>query len=363
MKIHLTKEYYEKSNLYYKDCIDCGKCTKCCPIIDKGSRKPKAFLKDLKEPTEVEFEDAISCLKCGYCKSVCPKSVDIGELLFELKKINVKFNVDKKYRKKYRIIESHQKNSFRKILINTTKTKRVFFPGCSLSASNPSIVKELSQMLNKDDIGLFSGCCASPSSISGDLELYNKNQYKIEKEFKENGIEEVIVACSNCYMALQNIDGIKVTSVYSVLEKMELINVDYVKSSIKDEFIIHDPCPTRFEEEVQSSARKLLKKSGVKFSEFKNNRSQTSCCGDGSMVSVLNTDMSKLQLKKRVNEANDLKILSYCQSCVNNFKSQKNDSKHLLEILINANSFEKETSTLKKWGNRYMISKYVNELK
>ena len=81
MKIHLTKEYFDKANSYYENCIDCGKCVKCCPIIDKDGRKPKAFLNSLMKPSDVEFTDSISCLKCGYCKSVCPMSVDIGELL------------------------------------------------------------------------------------------------------------------------------------------------------------------------------------------------------------------------------------------------------------------------------------------
>jgi len=364
MKIYLNKEYFDKANSYYENCLDCGKCVKCCTIIDKDGRKPKAFLNSLMKPSNVEFTNSISCLKCGYCKSICPMSVDIGELLYELKKVNVKFSRDKKYRKKYKIIESHQKKSFRNIFINSTKNKRVFFPGCSLSGANPSLVKELSKILRKDDIGLFSGCCGSPSYISGDLDLFNKNRDKIKKEFEKNGIEEVIVACSNCYMALQDIDNLKVTSVYKVLEESQLFDVSHLNFASESEFIIHDPCPTRFEKDIQSSARSLLDKSGIKFSEFKYNRSATSCCGDGSMVSVLDTDMSKHQLIKRVSEAKDAKILSYCQSCVNNFKSQKNDSRHILELLINSGSnVVHETSTLQKWGNRYMISKYVNEFK
>ncbi|MGB3367722.1 MAG: (Fe-S)-binding protein [Acidaminobacteraceae bacterium] len=364
MKIHLNNEYFAKVKLYHESCIDCGRCLKCCPIIDKDGRKPKTFLENLIMPSDVEFMDSISCLRCGYCKSVCPMSVDIGELLYELKMVNVKFSRDKKYRRKYRVIESHQKNLFRSMFINSTENKRVFFPGCSLSASNPSLVKELSRILEKDDIGLFSGCCASPSSISGDIDLFNKNRDKIKKEFEDNKVEEVIVACSNCYMALQNIDNIKVSSLYKVLEDGDLLDVSYRKPDIDSEFIIHDPCPTRFEEDIQSSARYLLEKSGIKFNEFKYNRSSTSCCGEGSMVSVLDTDMSKHQLSRRVSEAKEVKIISYCQTCVNNFKSQNNDSSHILELLINSgNRVVKEKSTLGKWSNRYRISKYVNELK
>lgn len=363
MKIHLKNDYFELANIYHNNCIDCGQCIKCCPIINKEARRPKKFLEDLKKPSEEEFVDSISCLNCGYCKAVCPKSVDIGELLFELKKVNVRFRKDRKYQKKYRVIKSHQKNSFRELLINATKSKRVFFPGCSLSASNPTLVKEVSKLLRTNDIGLFSGCCASPSSVSGDIDMFNENKEKIRLKFQRAGVEEVIVACSNCYMAFKDIDTIKVTSIYKTLEEGNYILDKSIDSTYKD-YMLHDPCPTRFEADIHESVRILLNKCGVEFDEFEYNKKNTACCGDGSMVSVLNTEISKKQLRKRVDEAKESNIISYCQSCVNNFKSQDNGSKHILEFLFEDDTSKKrDTNTIEKWINRYRISKYIDELK
>jgi Fe-S oxidoreductase len=364
MKVHLEKKYFDKAKDYYDRCVDCGKCVKCCPIMTDVSRTPKQFLKSLMLPTNDDFIESTSCLNCGYCKSICPKSLDIGELLYELKKVNVKFNRDKKYRHKYRVILSHQKNSFIKLLVNSTANEKVFFPGCSLSANNPAIVIELSKRLKEDGIGLYSGCCASPSNISGDIGTFNKNKSKIEQNFKKYGIKEVFVACSNCYIALKKIEGIKVTSVYELLKTDKYIDTSISNTYKSQIYILHDPCPTRFENEIHHSVRDLLNKVSVKFTEFENSRENTSCCGDGGMVSVLNKEISNYQLQNRTKEANGKNIISYCQSCVNNFKSQNNDSKHILEFLIDVDvETNLATSTLKKWSNRYVVSKYVNKLK
>lgn len=363
MKRHLGNDYFDKSNLNYKDCIDCGKCIRCCPIIAKDNRSPKQFLERLINPSGEEFDDASACLKCGYCHSVCPKSIHIGELLYELKKVNVKFSKDKKYRQKYRIIVSHQKNSFRKLFINVKSSNKVFFPGCSLSASNPNLVKELSKRLKNQGIDLFSGCCASPSYISGDCNLFKKNRGIIESKIVENNIDEIIVACSNCYVALQGIEGVKVRSIYNLLLDEDII--DYKKANLDQlkEYIVHDPCPTRLEDEIHSSVRELLSRADIKYVEFKNNKKNTSCCGDGSMVSVLNTDISTSQLEKRVCEAEGKNIISYCQSCVNNFRSQNNKSMHILEILMDTHAnYLKENTSVHRWFNRYTISKYVDKL-
>ena len=363
MKQHLNKEYFEKANTFYNKCVDCKKCLKCCPIIEKEGRSPKEFLKSLSNPSNIEFEDSISCLNCGYCKAVCPMSVDIGHLLFELKKINVKHNKNNDFKKKYKIIKSHQKNSFRKVFINTTESKRVFFPGCSLSANNPELVMKLSELFKESGIGFFSGCCASPSSISGDIELSNNNMKIIIDEMKSKGVEEVIVACSNCYMAFKNNKELEISSIYKVLNENNLIDFESIKN--RNDFIIHDPCPTRHEDHIHQSIRELLTKANISFKEFEHNRRETACCGDGSMVSVLNKDISHIQLSKRVEDAKDKRIISYCQSCVSNFKKQLNASLHVLELLLEVDSYkEKENiNTLKKWKNRYTISKYVNKLK
>jgi Fe-S oxidoreductase len=63
---------------------------------------------------------------------------------------------------------------------------------------------------------------------------------------------------------------------------------------------IHDACATRHDNGVQDSVRHLLEKLGVQVTELEDNRSLTTCCGYGGLMSFGNPEVAEKVINRRV---------------------------------------------------------------
>lgn len=349
------------------ECINCFKCTKGCPIILTGYDNPKEFISAAESENKFSINDPFKCLSCGFCKTVCPKGIDIEAIIYEHKKewiVRHKKSSIKTddFHKRYKVIDSHQTNSFRIPMIQAEHKDRLFFPGCALTGARFDLVMELSKDMDSHGIGLFSGCCGSPSLHVGDVVSFEEHTNKIIDELNKSKTKELIVACSNCMRAFEKIiekanHEIQLISLYSMIG--EVANHRLINDKVCNmDFVIHDPCPTRNNTGIHDDVRDLLERLNVLVAEFQYNRQNTTCCGDGGMAAVMAKDIKDTQLNKRVDEAGDRAIISYCQSCVNNFKSKGNKSVHILE-LIYPEIETKDNGTLIKWLNRYKLARYI----
>lgn len=349
------------------ECINCFKCTKGCPIILSGYDTPKDFIHAVESGNKFFILDPFKCLSCGFCKTVCPKGIDIEAVIYEHKKDWIVRHKESSiktddFHKRYKVIESHQTNSFRTPMIQAEQKDRLFFPGCALTGASLDLVMELSKDMESYDIGLFNGCCGSPSLHVGDVDSFEENTKKIIDALNKSKTKELIVACSNCMRAFDQIiekadHEIKLTSLYSMIDEVAGHRLKNIKG-YNMEFVIHDPCPTRNNLVIHDDVRELLDRLDVSVGEFKYNRQNTICCGDGGMAAVMAKDSKDNQLFKRVDEAGNRAIISYCQSCVNNFKSKGNKSVHILD-LIYPKIKTKDNGTLIKWLNRYKLARYI----
>lgn len=67
------------------DCIKCKRCTRNCPSAKHGGIIPDSVVAEVSEGT---YEgDPWTCLMCHKCSMVCPKDIDIAELIRELRYI------------------------------------------------------------------------------------------------------------------------------------------------------------------------------------------------------------------------------------------------------------------------------------
>lgn len=360
-----------KNNL--EICVDCGLCYKVCPMMNSFGKTPKNILIDI-DNGKINYDKiAYSCMLCNACTEVCPKGINLKEMFYNfrikayrenLKDTSKKFNL--------RAVKGHQNSSTSRLLTskkNNNKVQRVFIPGCSLSGYNNEIIFKIKDYLadNLGDIELVLECCGKPSKDIGNLELFESNLKKIENNFKDKGVVEIIVACENCYKTFgSSLKDVKVITLWEVINKIgipgELKN-NYL--NFNEEFALHDPCPIKKDYQIHDSVRNILKELGVKIVEFENNRDKTECCGCGGMVGVTNKELWLVQKNKRANSTDCKNIISYCESCINTFKTSDKNTLHILDLIFNEDVIkgkiksQKSISTINQWINRIKLANKV----
>lgn len=364
MKITISKNMLEKVKVNESKCIDCKKCYIECSMMKEYAASPKLLMQDIINENQVDKDIPYSCMLCGLCESVCPKDIDLKNMFHGLRK--EAFNNKKQLPKGYNVIRFHQINSFSPIFCTNKKNgsaKRVFLPGCSLTSYSYELVKKTFEYLNEKlgDISLDINCCGKPTEAMGDMDKFQKYFSRLENKYKNSGVEEIIVACPNCFNTIKKYSSnIKVTTIWEIINEFGVQEklVNYY-SDLEMSFTLHDPCPMRYESKVHNDVRKILDSLGVKYKEFEKNRENSQCCGSGGMVRVTNYKISNTQTNKRANDAKTDAIISYCESCCESMLMANKKSLHVLDFIFNEDVIERnkftqeKTSTLYKWSERY----------
>ena len=356
-------------------CIGCKLCMDNCPMLDQYCDSPDKLLSKIIVDQKVDEIIPYSCALCGQCSQVCPKRVDLNKVFLELRIDAVKKNKGIPKRIPNRPVKLHQKNSFSNLFTTDieglnkeddskeSKIKRVFFPGCALTAYSPKMVMEIYDYLKNKlpGIGIMLSCCGNPTYSMGEVDKFNGYYKKLQEDFDIIEVDEIIVACQNCYKTLgKNSPNQKVTSLWDIISEFGIPKDKVGKGkNIKKTFAIHDPCPTRENSHIHDSVRSIIDEVGLSVSEMKFSREKTLCCGSGGMLGITNKDLAVEQMKRRANQTENKYIITYCQECVESMKRGGKKSIHLLDLLfcddiyINNDFNQKERSTLKKWFNRY----------
>ncbi|MGG5460695.1 (Fe-S)-binding protein [Clostridium sp. B9] len=360
-----------KSNI--DKCVDCGACYKVCPMMNSFGESPKKILQDIYD-YKINFQDiSYSCMLCNACTEVCPKDIDLKDMFHKFRIRSYKHDIKNTRRKfKLRVVQNHQKGSFSKLLTskhNNKSVKRVFMPGCSLSGYDNEIIFKVKEYLDEKlgDTEIVLKCCGKPSKDIGDIELFNNNISSIEEYLESKNVDEVIVACENCYKTFsESFKNIKVITLWEVMSNEGVpARCLGAYSDLEEEFALHDPCPIKKEPQIHEAVRNILNDLDIKIVEFKKNKSNTECCGSGGMVGVTNKELWEKQKNKRANSTECNNIISYCESCVNTFKSSGKNVLHLLDLIFNEDVLigkrlnQKEVSTMNQWVNRIKLANKV----
>lgn len=347
-----------------KKCIDCKQCMKGCPMLDKFCDSPKKLLGQLKSTMDFEYYLPYSCMLCGYCTKVCPKEVDLKNLFLELRR-DVVNHGDGKLPKKLNIggVEFHQKLSFSNLFtsdIQNLQSDTIFFPGCGLISYSPKIVENAYDYLRSkiEGIGMYTKCCGKPTAFMGKDNKFKEYYSILEKEFKDRNINKIITGCQNCFMTIKNNSkDIEIISLWEILANFGIPEEkkDMGKNT-PSKFTIHDPCPTRNEDVIHSSVRKIINELGFSVDEMSFNRGKTLCCGSGGMVSITQPHIAKAHTIRRAQEAKTEYIITYCQECVESMRKSGKSSYHILDLLFNKEFEDIEQinqGLMTKWFNRY----------
>jgi Fe-S oxidoreductase len=376
-KIRLSEDMLERIDTMSRECIDCKKCMKNCIMLDKYCDSPKEIFSEISRLGEVDIKIPYSCNLCNLCTEVCPKNINQKQLYLELR--NYTFKTDKKAIKPlgYKVVKFHQKNSFSKLFsASAKKTEQVsttaFIPGCSLMSYNPEIVMKTYEHLQNiiPGIGIILKCCGNPTHTMGDEQGFKHYYSQLDKEIQRLKVTEIITTCPNCFITIKkNSPNLKITTVWEkILEDGIPEGLINKYKDVNTIFSLHDPCPTRYENNTQVAVREIIKKIGIRIEEYKFSKRETVCCGAGAMVGVTNNNLAVKHMSKRAADAPTEYILTYCQSCAESLSRGGKGTVHLLDLMFNEEmyqslSFEqKKSNTAKKWINRYKGKRRIEKL-
>ena len=366
-----TIEIVEKE----QKCIGCNACMKGCPMLDRFCDSPKTLLKKLLDEKSFDYKLPYSCMQCGYCTKVCPVDVDLKHLFMELRKDTVN-QTDGKLPKDLNTsnVAMHQKLSFTGLFskkIQHLESDTVFFPGCALQAYSPDLVEKVYSYIRKTTkgAGYYNVCCAKPTKMMGKDSEFQKIYLGIDEEFKRRKVKRVITGCQNCYMTiLSNSPDIEVISLWEYIDKSGVpaeaknkykIKKDEGSNTNKSEysFVLHDPCPTRDVDSIHVAVRNIIAALGIEIDEMKYSKGRTLCCGAGGMVAITQNDIAKAHMRRRATEKDADYILTYCQECVESMRRGGSKSLHILDLIFLDDFLEVNQgnqSTLDKWKNRFI---------
>ncbi|MFT5871896.1 MAG: Fe-S oxidoreductase [Clostridium sp.] len=380
--IKLSKGILERVDTMSRECIDCKKCMNNCIMLGNYCTSPKDFFGSIRMSGEIDIEIPYSCNLCNLCTEVCPKKINQKEFFLGLR--NYAFKTQKKVVKPlgYKVVKVHQKNSFSKLFSASSKniekvSTTAFIPGCSLMSYSPEIVMKTYEYLQIviPGIIIILKCCGNPTHAMGDEQGFMQYYSELHDELRKLKVTEIITTCPNCFVSIKrNSPNLKITTVWEkIIEKgiPEILINKYKNLDIK--FSLHDPCPTRYEDNTHETIREIIKIMGITIKEFKFTKKQTVCCGAGAMVGVTNNQLAAAHMNKRADQAPTQHILTYCQSCAESLSRGDKNTVHLLDLMFNeemlnekvfsTTSFlQKKNNTAQKWINRYKGKRKIEKL-
>jgi NADPH-dependent glutamate synthase beta subunit-like oxidoreductase len=336
-----------------KRCLhcECLECVKVCEYLAHYKSYPKRYIRELYNnyciTLGVHSSNRLmnSCALCELCTTVCPEKLSMGGFILETRQAMVKIG---------KMPPSVHAFALRDLAFSTSErftlarhqpghqsSRYVFYPGCQLSASSPRQVFKIYQHLQQSlagGVGLMLGCCGAPAEWSGRQELFGETLAAARQQWEELGSPQVIAACSSCYrMFKDHAPAMPVESLWTVLDRIGL--PASAAPATTATVAIHDACTTRHDEEIQESVRHLLGKLNVKVSELKDNRSLTTCCGYGGLMSFANPEVAAKVVTRRIHES-AADYLTYCAMCRDNFAAKGKQSYHLLELICGSDNGE-----------------------
>ena len=353
---------------------ECKDCVQQCEFLDQYCEHPKELMKKLLEdPSEVDnLAMSYFCNLCDTCTTYCPNDFELADIFLDIREEMVDAG-EGPLDGHNPVTKFHQPLGFSSLF--TTKlpdkkageTKRVFFPGCSLSSYAPEVVAKTYDYLqeNLPGTGFLLKCCGAPTHMVGQHEGFDERFGDMIEDVKDLGATEIITACPDCtHTILDNApDDIEVTTLYEVLDEIG-IPEDKKGSADGKTITIHDSCQTRDFPEIHESVRHIANDLGLEVEEFEHSGEDTRCCGFGGMVLLANEDLSTDIMERRANQT-DEDIVTYCAACRESMTMADANSFHLLEFLFGDEWTEGANGTdnpLQQWYKRWKTKREAKKV-
>lgn len=315
-------------------CIECKICLKECAFLRKYGT-PKEIAIHALSATEPPLDFSFECSLCGLCQAVCPPKVGLAPATMFLEMRREAVRRDQGNFRQHNIITNYERRGTSRSFTYyglPAGCDTVLFPGCALPGTRPEKVKALFHHLRGsiESLGIVLDCCTKPSHDLGRDHFFQTMFTEMRDYLLANGVKKVLTACPNCYRVFQQYgEKLRVETVYEFMAENGAPATPLVDGAIT----VHDPCGTRFDQQVQQSIRTLAGGKSLRIHEMKHTGSRTVCCGEGGSVSCLLPELAGKWSTKRKNEAGGTRILTYCAGCAN-FLNRLTPTSHILDLLF-----------------------------
>ena len=347
------QDYYE---WYINSCNRCKTCIvgeegdgNVCPSVDlyemfnySGGGKAHLALAAIENRIK-NWEDIVpslfSCTFCGACYSLCPVTIDLYNLIIDLREVvyekslippqlkNLSENLLKKenpYGKKKKFIPPDGVKIFPK-----EKARTLFFTGCQARTEKGAYesAKAALEILAEAGVDVMimkdEPCCGSPVLEAGDYKTFYKHSKKVIQELKNTGAEEIVIHCPHGYSAF--------LLSYELPDDFPEIYLfaDYVSnlveegklsfSSPTESFTFHDPCRVSHYLDESSIFTHLFEKiPNPQFKHIEREGKESYCCGNPFITPYTDKKLYNFTRNHRIediNRSNAEILVTACPGC------------------------------------------------
>lgn len=293
-------------------CIHCHKCRDNCAFLSK-------YGIDIGD-TERLRNLAYHCFLCGKCTEVCPVGIDGKNTILDMRRDRVSLEGYSAIEKEYKsLIAEKRVYSFRNWKHVTSD--RIFFPGCNFPSMYPKTNKKLVSLFAQHGIGTVYECCGKPIAELGMKEDEIRIIGEIKERLSNAGVDELVTACPNCRHFFGERLGVKVRSVYDVLNELG------IGTAVSGDAEIYIPCPDRQEMIWIDEIRPFIE------GEIHINRS-AQCCGLGGSAIKHEKEIAAGFISDLRDNTGGL-LYTYCASCAGRFaRCGVKTAEHLLPVIL-----------------------------
>ncbi|MFW5500898.1 MULTISPECIES: pyridine nucleotide-disulfide oxidoreductase/dicluster-binding protein [unclassified Maridesulfovibrio] len=323
---------------------ECMECVNNCAYLEEFKSYPKAYARQIYNNASIVMGTRMannlinSCMLCGLCEKVCPENFAMQDLCLEARQDLVKKGHMPPSAHEFAFRDMDFADSSACALIRhqpgTSTSKRLFFPGCQLSASDPGAIERTYEHLCSTfdgGTGLMLRCCGAPADWAGQLEMFDRKMESLKRDWESLGRPQIIAACPSCMESLhKGLPEADVISLWSILSS-EAGQLDQHPEA--ELLSLQDPCSARENHELMNDVRLLLSKMDVNFDEPELSGTHTECCGFGGLLANANEPLSRKVAERRA-EKLEYDGITYCAMCRDMLSKAGKRCQHILDILF-----------------------------
>lgn len=316
-------------------CIECKLCARGCLFLQKyGKPKQIADNYTLAPDHRLPFE----CSLCRLCAAVCPVGLDPGAMFLEMRRAAVAGG-QADLRPHGGLLAYERRGTSRAYAYYGLPAgcDTVFFPGCALAGTRPGRVLQVYEKLRcrQPALGIVLDCCTKPSHDLGRLDFFQAMFGRLVASLVSSGVKQVLVACPSCYAVFKKYGrSLTVRTVYQeLLDHGQTVPGPAGPAVGPAPVTVQDSCTARDEEDLHRTVRELIRQQGASVEEMRHHGSKTLCCGEGAGVGFIAPVFSRAWGRKRQEEAQGRRMITYCAGCAN-FLGRVGPVAHILDLVF-----------------------------
>ncbi|MDR1138219.1 MAG: NAD(P)-binding protein [Synergistaceae bacterium] len=356
----------------------CDACVRHCGLLSHYDKPPKRLEEEIEatiNPGTLDGNGTIvtrfisTCNQCGLCKEVCPKGIDLGEMLRVSHGIlNKKGSMPWAFHE-FWLSDMDFANgdcaSLSALPSGSKSAGYLYFPGCQLGASNPEYVTETYGYLSEKhpDTAISLMCCGAPAVWAGAGGKHSSHVEAIKDTLGRLGVSKVILACPTCAdMFARYLADIETVMLYDVMAEWG-IPIAQGSRTVS----VFDPCSARYMPETRGNVRRILTDAGYELEPLPYEGARAQCCSWGGQISSAAPNYTKWLIQKRTAESDNPYVV-YCSNCRDVFAASGKPVKHVLDIIFGIGDWTTRPPSLSErrrnraYLKRALLGKYWPEL-